>query len=91
MEQCEYHVQLVTDIAVIKNDLTYIKSKVCSHVEEGEKQGGFRDRLVIVEQDISALKKAKWITAITAGLIGGLVSQLTPEVFTWLIRLIIPR
>ena len=91
MDYCDSHIQLATDIATIKNDISYIKAKVCSHVEEGEKQGGFRDRLVIIEQDISALKKAKWITAVTAGLIGGLVSQLTPEVFEWLIKLIIPR
>jgi len=89
MEQCDTHVQLVSDIAVIKSDLVYIKDRVCNHITQGEERGGFRDRLVIVEQDISALKKAKWLTAVTAGLIGGLVSQLTPEVAQWIIKMVV--
>jgi len=73
MEQCEYHVLLVSDIAVIKNDLTYIKDRICSHVEEGEKTGGFRDRLLLLEQSVSELKKAMWTRVIVAGFIGGLL------------------
>lgn len=42
MDPCEYHTQLVSDIAVIKNDLQYIKSRVAGHIDEGEKQGGFK-------------------------------------------------
>jgi len=89
MEQCDTHVQLVADIAVIKSDLVYIKDRVCNHITQGEERGGFRDRLVMVELDISALKKAKWLTAVVAGLIGGLVSQLTPEVAQWIIKLLV--
>jgi hypothetical protein len=89
MEQCDTHTQLVSDIAVIKSDLVYIKDRVCNHITQGEERGGFRDRLVIVEQDIAALKKAKWLTAVTAGLIGGLVSQLTPEVAQWIIKMLV--
>ena len=89
MEHCDTHTQLVSDIAVIKSDLVYIKDRVCNHITQGEERGGFRDRLVIIEQDISALKKAKWLTAIVAGLIGGLVSQLTPEVFQWIIKMVV--
>ena len=91
MDYCDSHVRLSQDIAVIKNDLNYIKSQVCNHIREGEAKGGYRDRLIIAEQDISALKKAAWGRTILAGLIGGLVSQLTPEVFQWLISLLIPH
>jgi len=96
MEFCDYHTQLVADIAVIKNEIVFIKERVCKHIEEGEEKGGFRDRLVVVElavttlrEEISALKTAKWITAGVAGLVGGLVSQLTPEVTSWVVSLIV--
>jgi len=91
MEQCEYHTQLATDIAVIKTDVSYIKSTVCNHITEGETKGGFRDRLIVLEQSVDSLKKAEWQRTITAGLVGGLVSQLTPEVFGWLIKMIVPH
>jgi hypothetical protein len=94
MEQCDYHTQLVADIAVIKNDIVYIKDKVCKHVEEGEEKGGFRDRLVVVElavssltKEISALKTAKWMTAVIGGLIGGLVAQALPETIEFVVKL----
>ena len=90
MEQCEYHTLLVADIAVIKNDLQYIKSKVCTHIEEGDKVGGFRDRLIIMEQEISALKKAMWARVGVAGMIGGLVGSGSVDILTiflkWLMK-----
>jgi len=74
-ETCSDHTALVSDIAVIKNDLKYIKDKVCDHIHEGEKDGGFRDRVIILEQSLSALKKAMWIRVGVAGLIGGLIGS----------------
>ena len=91
MDTCDAHTQLVSDIAVIKNDLTYIKDRVCIHIAEGETKGGFRDRLIVLEQSVDSLKKAEWQRVIVAGLVGGLVSQLTPEVFGWLIKMIVPH
>ena len=95
-EQCSYHTQLVADIAVIKNDLTYIKDSVCRHVKEGEEKGGFRDRLVVVElavvsltKEIAALKTAKWVTAVIGGLVGGLVSQLLPETIQLIVKMVL--
>ena len=88
MDQCEYHVKLVSDIAVIKTNLDYIKNKVCSHVEDGEKDGGYRDRLLIVEREVSALKKAEWSRVLVAGLVGGLIGNLTPDIFGFLIRVV---
>ena len=89
METCEYHTLSVADIAVMKNDLAYIKDKVCSHVSDGDKPGGFRDRLIILEQEVSALKKAMWIRVAVAGFVGGLVANGTPEAVQWLIKIII--
>ena len=85
-ETCEYHVKLVSDISVIKNDIGYIRDKVCKHVEEGEKEGGFRDRLLVIEGEVSALKKAEWTRLIIAGLIGGLLGKLTPDLFSFLVK-----
>ena len=87
-ETCEYHTLLVADIAVIKNDLQYIKDRLCNHVTEGEKEGGFRDRLLIAEKEIAVIKRGYWKACIVSGLIGGLLSQMTPEAFRWIINLI---
>jgi hypothetical protein len=95
MEQCGMHIDLATKIAVMATDVAYIKDTVCKHIIEGEEKGGFRDRLVIAElavtslsKEIAALKTAKWVSAGVAGLIGGLVSQITPEAAGWIIKLI---
>lgn len=87
-ETCEYHTLLVADIAVIKTDIKYIKDKVCNHIREGEERGGFRDRLIILEQEVSVIKKGYWKTAIVSGLIGGLVGNLSPDIITGIARLV---
>lgn len=69
------HIKLVADIEVVKNDIKYIREKVCDHIHEGEKEGGFRDRLIVLEQTVSSLKKAMWARVSVAGLIGGLVGS----------------
>ena len=74
-EICAEHTKLVSDIEVIKNDIKYIREKVCDHIREGEKEGGFRDRLIVLEQTVSSLKKAMWIRVGVAGLIGGLIGS----------------
>jgi len=94
-EVCEQHQTVATDLAIIKNDLTYIKDKVCSHIQEGEEKGGFRDRLIVTEmevktikKEISELKKAEWQRVIVAGLIGGLVGNVSPELIRGLLWLV---
>lgn len=89
-ETCEYHVQLVSDIAVIKTDISYIKDKVCTHIQEGEEKGGFRDRLIILEQSVSELKKAMWGRLIVSGIIGGLIGSGSVDAlnlfFQWIMK-----
>lgn len=94
-EFCEYHVQLASDIAVIKTSLESIKDKVCVHIREGEEKGGFRDRLIVQEQtvetlakEIDIIKKGYWKTAIVAGIIGGLVGNLSPDIVSGIAKLI---
>lgn len=72
----------------VLTQLENMSSKICGHINEGDKQGGFRDRIIILEQEVSALKKAEWGRVITAGLIGGLIGNLSPDLikgFLWLI------
>jgi hypothetical protein len=75
MEQCDYHTQLVSDIAVIKTDLAYIKDKVCKHIQEGEEKGGFRDRLLVVEREVCELKRRFWGSALVGGVLGALIGS----------------
>lgn len=79
MEHCESHEQLIVDIATIKSDISYIKDKVCSHISQGEEKGGFRDRLIIVEQAVAALRTSTWKVGMTAGFVGALIGNVAPE------------
>ena len=85
---CDYHITLVADIAVIKTDIKYIKDKVCNHVTEGEGPGGWRDRLVILEQEVRTLKSSIWKIGLTSGVIGALVGNATPELIKWIAGLL---
>ena len=70
----------------VLNQLEHFSNKFCKHIDEGEEKGGFRDRLIILEQTICTLKKSYWKTALTCGIIGGLVGKLTPDIFNFLIK-----
>ena len=87
-EVCDYHVALVADIAVIKTDLKYIKDKICSHVNEGEGPGGWRDRLVILELELKILRSSIWKIGLASGVIGALVGNAAPEVIRWVAHLL---
>lgn len=93
METCTYHTELVSDIATIKSDVTYIRetldkqdARMTKHVDEGDKVGGFRDRLIILEQEIAALKKAMWVRVGVAGAVGGLIGSGSTEAITLFLR-----
>lgn len=74
-----------------------------AHINESNRQGGYRDRLLIAEQVLASSKVAmekeiaeiRRIVCIShirvgfiAGLIGGLTGQITPQTFQWIIRLL---
>jgi hypothetical protein len=89
MEHCDSHEQLIVDLATIKTDIAYIKDRVCSHIAQGEEKGGFRDRLIIAEQAIAALRTSTWKVGMTAGFMGALIGNVAPEaiklIATWLV------
>lgn len=66
-------------ITKLETGFEYFIKRTADHIAEGDKQGGFRDRVVILEQQVSALKKAEWTRVITAGAIGGLIGNLSPD------------
>lgn len=91
---CEEHLKMIEDraeinssIKIIQNDLSYIRNKVCKHVDEGEKEGGFRDRLLLLETDMKSLKKGLWLKTAVAGFIGGLAANATPEAMQLIMKL----
>jgi hypothetical protein len=89
MQQCEEHGKLITDIVEIKTIVKYISERMVSHIEEGEKPKiGFRDRIIILEQEVSALKQAEWGRVIAAGVIGGLIGNLSPDLIKGLLWLV---
>lgn len=86
---CEFHTDFAAQVSEMAADIKWIKERVATHIEEGEKPvTGFRDRVLILEREVSSLKKAMWARVSVAGFIGGLVSQLTPEAFQFIVKLI---
>jgi len=90
------HAKLYTSIAVIEMMLTEIKDKVISHIEDGERRGGYRDRLVTVEnqnetlqKELIAIKKGIWKIGVTAGVIGGLIGHGTPELAKFILKVVL--
>ena len=73
----------------LQSDLRYIKENTCRHIQEGEGVGGWRDRLLVVEQETSTLKKSYWKTCVVAGIIGGLVGNISPEIFNFFVRFVL--
>lgn len=62
------------------------------HVIEGDSAGGFRDRVLVLEQtakkhdeDIKDLRRAVIYNAAIGGIIGGLIANCVPEVMKVLI------
>lgn len=100
----------MSDEKCIKEDeLGQLKAKAEAadmHIQESNKQGGYRDRLLITEQALASSKAAmeKELSEIKrivrtshikigfiAGLIGGLMGQVTPQTFQWIVKLLVGK
>lgn len=88
-DMCGHHVQLSNDLAVIKNDLEYMRNRVTQHVDEGEREGGYRDQMLIMKRDIDDLKKRFWISSAVGGLIGAVVGSGSNDVIVMFIKWIV--
>ncbi len=88
-EICDQHMQIATDLATIKqltNDMhaTFqeVKLRFIGHIVEGERPGGIREKVTLLEREVAALKKAMWARCIISGIIGGLVGSGSADVLT---------
>jgi hypothetical protein len=62
-----------------------------AHVMEGDKSGGFRDRLLMVERDMVELKRRFWLSSILGGVIGALIGSGSNDVVVMLIKWIMGK
>ena len=72
-------------ISKLESGFEYFIKRTADHIAEGDKVGGYRDRVLLLEtkvlsqeQIISSLKKAEWLRVIAGGIIGGIVTR-SPE------------
>jgi len=85
---CEKIGKLISSNESLHESLKDFCKKTELHINEGEKPGGVREKVTILEQRVSQLEKEKWVIAIVGGLVGGFISQGTPEFFQWLLHFI---
>lgn len=99
MEYCDQHIQNIRDAEItkqtcirIEKSFEDVKARMVAHINEGEKEGGFRDRVRDLEKQaetqmavISALKKAEWRRVIISGVIGGIVAR-SPEAWNLILN-----
>ena len=62
-----------------------------SHVVEGDKSGGFRDRLLKAEIDIKTLKERFWQSSLIGGVIGALIGSGSKDVIAFLVSWIFKK
>lgn len=94
MENCPQHQDMVvqlTKIEVIIDNLTKnfneVKERMVTHIVEGEKPGGIRERVHDLELLVKRVQTEMWKVAIVSAFIGSLVGQLTPDVVRFIINL----
>ena len=82
------------EFAEIQTTLKYISERLLTHVVEGDRVGGYRDRLLVMEEclkatkkEISTIKQGYWRACIASGIIGGMLGNLTPDLINVLIKL----
>lgn len=71
-------------LAVIDERLKTKVTDIDKHILDGERQGGWRDRLVVVEEKVKGNERF----AVVAGVIGGLIGAGAPSAVAGLARLV---
>jgi hypothetical protein len=81
--------EIKTELAVIRRDLEHIINRFSQHVDEAERNGGWRDKMVFVEADLKLIRvrlesdriTTRWMM-IGSGIIGGLIGSQCVDVIT---------
>lgn len=96
MDKCSSHEllsremgEIRTELAVIRRDLEHIINRFSQHVDEAERTGGWRDKMVLVEADLKLIRAraesdritTRWMM-IGSGIIGGLIGSQCVDVIT---------
>lgn len=78
-----------TQLDALRFTLDTVRDKICRHINEGEApKTGYRDRLLIAEQEISVIKQGYWKACIVSGIIGGLLGQGIPKLVSLILKLL---
>lgn len=64
---------------------TKIENIIFKHIDDGEKSGGVRDRVLILERELYAIKQGYWRIGLLCGFIGALIGQITPDAIITLV------
>ena len=62
-----------------------------AHIVDGDKSGGFRDRLMRAEIDIKVLKERFWQSSLIGGIIGTLIGSGSRDALNFLIKWIMGK
>ena len=65
--------------------LDTVEERVEKHIDEAEKEGGHRDRLIVIETLVKNMEKNAQRTALFSGLIGALIGKLSPDLINFMI------
>ena len=74
--------QIETTMKFTCEALDRIEKKICTHIDEGERQGGYRDRIIHLEHRVNSI----WWMIIVFSTVGGLIGKLTPDLVNFLIK-----
>ncbi len=97
-EQFSKDVRLLLDTATtnkvhideIYRILSELKNAIIQHISEAEREGGIRDRVKKLENEVEAVKAAQKKEIIKVGLIAGfigaLLGHLVPDLGFWIIK-----
>jgi len=94
---------LNTTLLLLNRTLETLECRMLSHVEEGERPGGHRDRLLKLETEheqvkddikantvrVRALRAELWKVAFLGGVVGGVVGKFATELIDAVLKLVV--
>lgn len=66
-----------------------IEEKIYKHIDEGERAGGVRERLVVLEREVKNIQDDFWKVGVSGGFIGALLGNIAPDVVSVFVKWIV--